>query len=105
MEDDEKEDIIKITERNYQKLAKSLQKEGFREGRSSADEKFFQKSFDNGYEDGFRIGFLLGKSKKEKAKYGNCEICKNSQLLKGKTENEMREIVREIYENELKCPR
>jgi flagellar biosynthesis/type III secretory pathway protein FliH len=74
--------------------------EGFREGQSAAADKIFQNSFDNGYQDGFKMGFLLGKSKKDQAKLGRCDMCRDSSLLKSKTEADVREIARRSFDKE-----
>lgn len=66
---------------------------------SEGQDSIFQKSFDHGYEDGFRIGFALGKAQKEKANRGNCKICIDKSLEQ-KTEAEIREIIKSVYENE-----
>lgn len=79
-------------------MKKILLKEGFREGKSSSDDKIFQNSFDNGYEDGFKMGFLLGKLKKQKAGLGNCDLCKDVSLFK-KTETDVREVFRKKYQD------
>ena len=70
--------------------------EGADEGRNS----IFQQSFDKGYEDGFRIGFILAKAEKSKSSRGNCAICSDPSLLK-KPEEEVREVHRKLYEQEI----
>ncbi|CRK88439.1 CLUMA_CG002211, isoform A, partial [Clunio marinus] len=87
MSDTKEDEVLDITDKNFQKIAENFEKSGFREGTSDGRDSIFQNSFDNGYEDGFRIGFLLGKSNKEKSSRGKCRICIDP-TLRGKPEKE-----------------
>ncbi|XP_018331710.1 uncharacterized protein yae1 [Agrilus planipennis] len=87
-------------EKDWNKIAKSSKKTGYRDGVSDGRESNYQKYFDGGYEEGLKNGLILGKIKGivsitallnkkpldlteelQNTRYGCCEICKNKELL------------------------
>merc|ERR1711974_590392 len=59
------EEELEVAGREWKRMGEKSLKEGFREGRSTAEEEALQEGFDQGYKEGFtwakQVGRLRGK--------------------------------------------